>query len=154
MLFVWCGQQDSNLHAFAVEPKSTESTNSTMPADGTFCRETAGGVFPCLCSVPHSPGSCQSAFCGRIVFVIDNSVNGRIGFSQLPDKLVFVAACQSILSLRTSPQTGVAIPRLEGECTDKHPKNGSSTIFGGNRYLVHFNGGIATPVCALVRNDR
>ena len=30
--FIWCGQQDSNLHAFAVEPKSTESTNSTMPA--------------------------------------------------------------------------------------------------------------------------
>ena len=29
---LWCGQQDSNLHAFAVEPKSTESTNSTMPA--------------------------------------------------------------------------------------------------------------------------
>ena len=29
----WCGQQDSNLHALAVEPKSTESTNSTMPAD-------------------------------------------------------------------------------------------------------------------------
>ena len=28
----WCGQQDSNLHALAVEPKSTESTNSTMPA--------------------------------------------------------------------------------------------------------------------------
>ena len=30
--YIWCGQQDSNLHAFAVEPKSTESTNSTMPA--------------------------------------------------------------------------------------------------------------------------
>ena len=30
--FTWCGQQDSNLHALAVEPKSTESTNSTMPA--------------------------------------------------------------------------------------------------------------------------
>ena len=29
---LWCGQQDSNLHACAVEPKSTESTNSTMPA--------------------------------------------------------------------------------------------------------------------------
>ena len=29
---IWCGQQDSNLHALAVEPKSTESTNSTMPA--------------------------------------------------------------------------------------------------------------------------
>ena len=32
-LFYWCGQQDSNLHAYAMEPKSTESTNSTMPAD-------------------------------------------------------------------------------------------------------------------------
>ncbi len=32
ILLFWCGQQDSNLHAFAVEPKSTESTNSTMPA--------------------------------------------------------------------------------------------------------------------------
>ena len=32
VLFDWCGQQDSNLHALAVEPKSTESTNSTMPA--------------------------------------------------------------------------------------------------------------------------
>ena len=32
LLQKWCGQQDSNLHAFAVEPKSTESTNSTMPA--------------------------------------------------------------------------------------------------------------------------
>ena len=32
LLFIWCGQQDSNLHALAVEPKSTESTNSTMPA--------------------------------------------------------------------------------------------------------------------------
>ena len=31
-LLFWCGQQDSNLHALAVEPKSTESTNSTMPA--------------------------------------------------------------------------------------------------------------------------
>ena len=30
----WCGQQDSNLHAHAMEPKSTESTNSTMPALG------------------------------------------------------------------------------------------------------------------------
>ena len=28
----WCGQQDSNLHALAGEPKSPESTNSTMPA--------------------------------------------------------------------------------------------------------------------------
>ena len=32
IVLIWCGQQDSNLHALAVEPKSTESTNSTMPA--------------------------------------------------------------------------------------------------------------------------
>ena len=31
-LFFWCGRQDSNLHAFALEPKSNESTNSTTPA--------------------------------------------------------------------------------------------------------------------------
>ena len=29
----WCGRQDSNLHALALEPKSNESTNSTTPAD-------------------------------------------------------------------------------------------------------------------------
>ncbi|MDY6181461.1 MAG: hypothetical protein SPI15_11530, partial [Candidatus Faecousia sp.] len=58
------------------------------------------------------------------------------------------------LSLRTSPQTGVAIPRLEGKCTEKHPKKtGIVTVPGGIRYLVPFNRGIATPVCALARND-
>ena len=37
----WCGQQDSNLHAHAMEPKSTESTNSTMPAYSVifFCKK-------------------------------------------------------------------------------------------------------------------
>ena len=59
-----------------------------------------------------------------------------------------------MLSLRASAHTGVAIPRLEGKCTEKHPKMGTSAIFGGNRYLVPFNRGIATPVCGLVRNDR
>ena len=29
---LWCGRQDSNLHAHALEPKSNESTNSTTPA--------------------------------------------------------------------------------------------------------------------------
>ena len=48
----------------------------------------------------------------------------------------------------------VAIPRLEGECSEKHPKRmGVSAIFGDNRYLFPFNRGIATPVCALARND-
>ena len=32
-------------------------------------------------------------------------------------------------------------------------KMGVPAIFGGNCYLIPFNGGIATPVCALARND-
>ena len=40
--------------------------------------------------------------------------------------------------------SGVAIPRIEGKCTEKHPKMGTSAIFGGSRYLVPFNRGIAT----------
>ena len=75
-----------------------------------------------------------------------------IGFTQLFDKLVFV---RSLLSLRTSAHTGVAIPRLVGKCIDNCPtERGNLAFFGGNRYLVPFNGGIATPVCGLVRNDR
>ena len=31
---------------------------------------------------------------------------------------------------------------------------GFVAIFAGNRYLIPFNRGIATPVCGLVRNDR
>ena len=29
---IWCGQQDSNLHGFPLEPKSSVSANSTMSA--------------------------------------------------------------------------------------------------------------------------
>ena len=48
----------------------------------------------------------------------------------------------------------VAIPRLEGKCIDNCPTEWENlAIFGGNRYLVPFNRGIATPVCALARND-
>ena len=64
-----------------------------------------------------------------------------IGFSQLTDKLVFV---EYLLSLRASAHTGVAIPQLEGKCTEKYQKMGVTSIFGGNRYLVPFNRGIAT----------
>ena len=31
--FLWCGQQDLNLHGCPREPKSRVSANSTMPAD-------------------------------------------------------------------------------------------------------------------------
>ena len=68
------------------------------------------------------------------------------------DKLLFTVFT---LSLRASAHTGVAIPQLEGKCIDNCPTEwGNVTIFGGNRYLVPFNRGIATPVCGLVRNDR
>ena len=51
------------------------------------------------------------------------------------------------LSLRASAHAGVAIPRLEVKCIDNYPVGlGNTTIFGGNRYLVPFIGGIATPV--------
>ena len=60
-----------------------------------------------------------------------------------------------LLSLRASAHTGVAIPRLEGKSIDNCPTGrGNSEIFGGSRYLIPFIGGIATPVCGLVRNDR
>ena len=47
----------------------------------------------------------------------------------------------------------MAIPRIEGKCSEKHPEEWVAAIFDDNRYLVPFNRGIATPVCALVRND-
>ena len=48
----------------------------------------------------------------------------------------------------------VAIPLLREEMYRIVPERVEvATVFGGNRYLVPFNRGIATPVCALVRND-
>ena len=44
-----------------------------------------------------------------------------IGLTQLPDKLVFAGLTPDYLSLRTRPQPGVAIPRLEGKCIDNCP---------------------------------
>ena len=39
----------------------------------------------------------------------------------------------------------MAIPRLEGKCAENDPKMmGTPAIFGGNRYLIPFNRGIAT----------
>ena len=61
------------------------------------------------------------------------------------DNLLFSALTPNFLSLRTSPQTGVAIPWLEEKCIDNCPtERGNVAISGGNRYLVPFNRGIAT----------
>ena len=54
----------------------------------------------------------------------------------------------------TSAHTGRGNPPVSGEMYRIVPERVVVTaIFGGNRYLVPFNRGIATPVCALVRND-
>ena len=46
-------------------------------------------------------------------------------------------------------------PPVRGEMYRQLPyRTGNTAISGGNRYLVPFIGGIATPVCALARNDR
>ena len=61
----------------------------------------------------------------------------------MEDKLLF----EKMLSLRTSPQTGVAIPRLVRKGSENFQKRlGFDAIFGDNRYLVPFNRGIATPL--------
>ena len=69
--------------------------------------------------------------------------------------MVFVALCPKLPVIARPVRTlVVAIPQLVGKCIDNCPtERGNVAIFGGNRYLVPFNGGIATPVCALARND-
>ena len=68
---------------------------------------------------------------------------------------MFVALCPKLPVIARPVRTlVVAIPQLVGKCIDNCPtERGNVAIFGGNRYLVPFNGGIATPVCALARND-
>ncbi|MDY4490405.1 MAG: hypothetical protein SPE19_07760, partial [Candidatus Faecousia sp.] len=62
-----------------------------------------------------------------------------------PTNCCLSGCAQNYLSLRASAHTGVAIPRLEGKCAENHPKiMGTPAIFGGNRYLIPFNRGIAT----------
>ncbi len=77
-----------------------------------------------------------------------------IGLKQGIDKLLLSGfASKFSVIARPVRRLVVAIPQLEGKCTEKYPKMGVSAIFCGNRYLVPFNRGIATPVCALARND-
>ena len=54
-----------------------------------------------------------------------------IGLTQLHDKLLFVGLTPDYLLLRTRPQPGVAIPRVEGKCIDNCP-TGRGTL----RFLV------------------
>ncbi len=78
-----------------------------------------------------------------------------IRLTQLPDKLLFSGfASKFSVIARPVRRLVVAIPRLEEKCIDNCPtERGNVAISGGNRYLVPFNRGIATPACALARND-
>ena len=67
---------------------------------------------------------------------------------QQNDKLVFERVrCKLSVIARPVRTLVVAIPRLEGKCIDNCPTDRENlAIFGGIRYPVPFNGGIATPV--------
>ena len=81
----------------------------------------------------------------KVCFAAIQNVDIRL--TKLSGKLVFVGLTPDYLSLRTRPLPGVAIPRLKGKCIDNCPTGrGNLAIFGGNRYLVPFNRGIATPL--------
>ena len=69
-----------------------------------------------------------------------------------------VGICRAVPKItchcETSAHTGRGNPPVSGEMFRKVPvKLGAAALFGGNRYLVPWDRGIATPVCALARND-
>ena len=71
------------------------------------------------------------------------------------DKLVFGGVHPRFAVIANQCAHWCGNPPDREETYRKAPgKMGFAAIFGGNRYLVPLNGGIATPVCALVRNDR
>ena len=75
---------------------------------------------------------CQELFCAKE----GQNTTPRHG------KLVFVKKRCHCEPVR---RTSVAIPQLERKCIDNCPiERGTAVIYGGNRYLVPFNRGIAT----------
>ena len=77
-----------------------------------------------------------------------------IGFIKLFDKLVFESARYKLPVIANQRARWCGNPPVRGEMYRKAPgKTGIVAVFGGNHYLVPFNRGIATPVCALARND-
>ena len=68
--------------------------------------------------------------------------------------MVFVASRPKLSVIANQSADWCGNPPVRGEMYRKVPgRMGFAAIFGGNRYLVPFNRGIATPVCALARND-
>ena len=79
-------------------------------------------------------------------------------FSTFPkqyDKLVFESAHHRLSVIANQCAHWCGNPPVRGKMYRIAPERVEiAAILGGNRYLVPFNRGIATPVCALVRNDR
>ena len=63
--------------------------------------------------------------------------------------------CLCVLAVIASQRAGFSgNPPVREKMYRQLPyRSGNAAIFGGNRYLVPFNRGIATPVCELARND-
>ena len=77
-----------------------------------------------------------------------------IGFTQQYDNLVFeiVRLKNAVIANQCAHWCGN--PPDRGEMYRQFPYGaGNLAIFGGSRYLVPWGRGIATPVCALARND-
>ena len=67
---------------------------------------------------------------------------------------MFVRMCPKLPVIANQSADWCGNPPVRGEMyRQASEKTGIVTIFGGNRYPVPFNRGIATPVCALARND-
>ena len=77
-----------------------------------------------------------------------------IDLTQQTDKLLFTAMRPRLSVIANQSADWCGNPPVREEMYRQLPyRVGNVAIFGGNRYLVPFNGGIATPVCALARND-
>ena len=73
---------------------------------------------------------------------------------EMKEKLVFSGMCPKLPVIANQRAGFSGNPPVREKMYRQLPyRSGNATIFGGNRYLVPFNRGIATPVCELARND-
>ena len=73
---------------------------------------------------------------------------------EMKEKLVFSGMCPKLPVIANQRAGFSGNPPVREKVYRQLPyRSGNAAIFGGNRYLVPFNRGIATPVCELARND-
>ena len=77
-----------------------------------------------------------------------------IALAQQAGKLVFENAHSKNAVIANQSADWCGNPPVRGKMYRIVPERVEfAAIFGGNRFLVPINRGIATPVCGLVRND-